>query len=203
MRNDRRLLVFLRAPREGQVKTRLACGIGAVSALEAYRTLLQHTLEAASGFGAVELRFTPADALPLVEPLLRPGWTAVFQGDGDLGFRLDSAFSDAFREGFRRVIVIGSDCPEILATDLESADAGLSDADVVLGPAKDGGYWLLGLRRPAPFLFRDMPWSTPHVLAETVRRVESAGLRLGRLRELADVDTAADWNRWLQSVRTV
>lgn len=201
MRNERRLLVFLRAPREGQVKTRLAREIGPVAALEAYRALLQRTLDAAADFGAVELRFTPADALPLVEPLLRPGWTAVAQGDGDLGGRLDSAFRDAFRDGFQRVMVVGSDCPEIGPEDLGLADERLSETDVVLGPAHDGGYWLLGLRRPAPFLFRDMPWSTPQVFAETVRRVEAAGLRLGRLRELADVDTAADWRRWLERAR--
>lgn len=201
MRNESRLLVFLRAPREGQVKTRLACEIGPVAALEAYRTLLQRTLDAAADFGAVELRFTPYDALPLVEPLLRPGWTAVGQGEGDLGVRLDSAFRDAFRDGFQRVMVVGSDCPEISPEDLSQADERLSESDVVLGPAHDGGYWLLGLRRPAPFLFRDMPWSTPHVFAETVRRVEAAGLRLGRLRELADVDTAADWRRWLERAR--
>jgi hypothetical protein len=201
MRNESRLLVFLRAPREGQVKTRLAREIGPVAALEAYRTLLQRTLDAAADFGAVELRFTPADSLPLVEPLLRPGWTAVAQGEGDLGVRLDSAFRDAFRDGFQRVMVVGSDCPEIGPEDLSQADERLSETDVVLGPAQDGGYWLLGLRRPASFLFRDMPWSTPGVFAETVRRVESAGLRLGRLRELADVDTAADWRRWLERAR--
>jgi rSAM/selenodomain-associated transferase 1 len=164
MRNDRRLLVFLRAPREGQVKTRLAREIGPVAALEAYRALLQRTLDAAADFGPVELRFTPSDALPLVEPLLRPGWTAVAQGDGDLGERLDSAFRDAFRDGFQRVMVVGSDCPEIGPEDLGLADERLSETDVVLGPAIDGGYWLLGLRRPAPFLFRDMPWSTPACL---------------------------------------
>lgn len=80
--------------------------------------------------------------------------------------------------------------------DLGAAAQALDSADVVVGPAADGGYWLLGLRRPAPFLFRDMPWSTDRVLAETCRRVEAAGLRLARLRPLSDVDTAEDWEVW-------
>lgn len=196
MSHPRRLLVFLKVPREGRVKTRLAATLGPAAALDVYRTLLATTLDAVAGWREVELRFSPDDGLAEVEPLLRPGWSAVGQGDGDLGRRLDRAFVDAFREGARQVFVVGSDCPAMSAADLAAAEEALSSADVVVGPAADGGYWLLGLRRPAPFLFRDMPWSTDRVLVETCRRVEAAGLRLAQLRTLSDVDTEADWKAW-------
>lgn len=197
MPHPRRLLVFLKVPRLGRVKTRLAASIGEEAALQAYRGMVAATLGAAGSWREVELRFAPDDGLGEVEPLLRPGWSAVGQGEGNLGSRLERAFNDAFREGTQRVLVIGSDCPSMQASDLLDAEEALSSADVVLGPASDGGYWLLGLRRPAPYLFRDMPWSTDTVFAETRRRVEAAGLRLVTLRTLSDVDTEADWQAWV------
>jgi uncharacterized protein len=193
---DQRLLVFLKVPRAGTVKTRLAATLGDPGALEAYRRLLAATLERISSVPSVEIRFSPDDAGDEAATLLRPGWTAVPQGEGDLGQRLSRAFDDAFREGFRRVLVIGSDCPDVTAADMESAREALDAADVVLGPAADGGYWLLGVRRPCPFLFREIPWSTAGVLEETRRRAEAAGLDVTLLRTLSDVDTVDDWIRW-------
>jgi hypothetical protein len=193
---DQRLLVFLKVPRAGTVKTRLAATLGEAGALEAYRRILAATLDRISSVRSVELRFTPDDAGDETAALLRPGWTAVPQGEGDLGQRLSRAFVDAFREGFRRVLVIGSDCPDVTAADMESAHEALDAADVVLGPATDGGYWLLGVRRPCGYLFRGIPWSTSGVLAATRRRAEASGLEVALLRTLSDVDTEEDWRRW-------
>lgn len=193
---DQRLLVFLKVPRSGTVKTRLAATLGDAGALDAYRRILAATLEQISSVPSVELRFSPDDAGDEAAALLRPGWTAVPQGEGDLGQRLSRAFDNAFREGFRRVLVIGSDCPDVTAADMECAHEALDESDVVLGPAADGGYWLLGVRRPCPFLFRGIPWSTASVLAETRARAEAAGLEVALLRTLSDVDTGEDWRRW-------
>src|SRR5262245_62441377 len=94
----------------------------------------------------VELRFTPADAEAEIRPWLRPGWRAVPQCDGDLGVRMMNAFADAFRAGANRVVIIGSDCPYLDAGDVRIAWTQLRACDLVLGPAEDGGYWLIGLR---------------------------------------------------------
>ena len=96
------------------------------------------------------------------------------------------------------MVVLGTDTPELTAADLEAAFAGLEDADVVLGPATDGGYWLIGLKRPFAELFTNIPWGGPGVLTATEAAGAAAGLRIRRLRWLSDIDTAADWEAWQQ-----
>jgi rSAM/selenodomain-associated transferase 1 len=113
------------------------------------------------------------------------------------GERLDRAFTEAFGTGARRVVVIGSDCPEIASDDIEKAWAALREFDLVLGPATDGGYWLLGLRAPQPQLFRGIPWSSATVLNETLARARPTGLSVHLLRELSDIDTVEDWRTFL------
>ena len=194
-----RLLVFLKAARLGAVKTRLAATVGAVAALAAYRELVAATLQNLTLAAAelhVELRFSPDDAAREIAPWRRVGWGAVAQGAGDLGERLARGFGDALGDGCQRVLVIGSDCPTVNAADLRAALVALEDHDVVLGPATDGGYWLLGLRAPQPELFTGIDWSTPQVLAQTLQRAAAAGLRVARLRELSDVDTEVEWRKW-------
>ena len=192
-----RLIVFVKAPRPGSVKTRIAEALGAKAAAAIYRILAERVLANLAGLREVELRFAPDDALPEIAPWLRRGWRACPQGEGDLGVRLQRAFADAFAAGARRVVVIGSDCPEVGAADIREAWQALAGADVALGPARDGGYWLIGLAQPQPRLFTDMPWSTAGVFRQTVERAGALGLRVARLRQLADVDTAADWKNFV------
>jgi rSAM/selenodomain-associated transferase 1 len=191
-----RVVVFLRAPRAGSVKTRLAAALGEDAALDVYRDLLAATFAALADQAGVELRHTPDDAGPEIAPMLRAGWAAAPQGGGGLSERLARAVDDAFRSGAGRVLVIGSDCPYLTGGDIGEALDALEESDLVLGPALDGGYWLIGLRRPAPYLFRGVPWSTPDVLAATRRHAEAAGLHVALLRALADIDTPEDWKRW-------
>jgi hypothetical protein len=120
----------------------------------------------------------------------RPAYTA--QSDGDLGRRLLAAFTAARDAGIGRAVMVGTDCPELQAAHLEQALQALGDHDLVLGPAADGGYYLIGARRPCPGLFRDMPWSTDRVLALTLARARDAGLRVRLLDLLRDLDTADD-----------
>lgn len=188
-----RLIVFVKAPRPGLVKTRIAEVLGAEAAAAIYRRLAECVLANLAGLREVELRFAPDDALPEIAPWLCPGWRANPQGGGDLGVRLERAFADAFAAGARRVVVIGSDCPEVRTADIRDAWQALAGAGVALGPAQDGGYWLIGLAQPQPRLFTDLPWSTADVFRQTVERARALGLRVARLRQLADVDTAADW----------
>lgn len=194
-----RLVVLLKAPRPGQVKTRLAAGVGVEAATEAYRQLLTTVLDRLAGWPEVELRHAPDDAAGEVAGWCRPGWTQAPQGPGDLGIRLARTMEEHFRDGAARVVVIGADCPHVTVDDLRAALAALEQDDVVLGPASDGGYWLVGLKAPWPVLFEDIAWSTAQVLAQTEARAAAAGLRVTRLRVLDDVDTAEDWARWQAS----
>lgn len=191
-----RLIVFLRAPQLGRVKTRLAAGLGDEAALAAYRHLLNATTEAIRDVDSVELRYTPDDAASAVEPWRRTGWTLSAQGAGDLGERLIRAFAEGFGGGFDRIAVIGTDCPYVTAGDVRAAWEALHTGDVVLGPAADGGYWLIGLRRPQPGLFRGMSWGGETVFRETRRRAVELGLTVAVLRELPDVDTTTDWEAY-------
>ncbi|MBM3881093.1 MAG: glycosyltransferase [Verrucomicrobia bacterium] len=202
--NQRLLIVFVKAPRPGTVKTRLARVLGASQAAAAYRILAETMLRGLEGVPAVELRFTPDDAEAEVRPWLRGEWHMRPQGAGDLGERMHRAFVEGFAGGAALVAIVGSDCPAVAREDIEGAWAVLAEADVVLGPAADGGYWLIGLRRPCAGLFEGLRWSGPDVLRETLARAQALGLRAGRLRELADVDEAEDWQRYLdQRARSV
>jgi len=198
---DWQLIIFLKAPRAGLVKTRLAAAIGPDGALQAYERLVETLLEGLATIEQVEFRFTPDDASGEVSRWLRDGWTSRAQGAGDLGERLCHAFRDAFESGARRVVVIGSDCPDVTPADIEAAWAALATHDVALGPATDGGYWLVGLRSLHEPVFGGIRWSTNSVLVETLAICKQSGLSVHQLRELSDVDTADDWQRFLQSRR--
>ncbi len=194
--------MFVRAPRPGSVKTRLAAALGADAACAAYRTLVDHLLpQLELPAFAVELRFTPDDAASELAPWLRPGWQLRPQGGGDLGARLERAVADSFASGFDRCLILGTDCPYLTAVDLRAAEEALNTHEVVLGPAVDGGYWLIGLRAPNGALFRDIPWSTGEVLAATRKRAQAAGMKVHLLRTLEDIDTHAEWARYRQSLR--
>ena len=195
--SDCRLIVFVKAPRAGFVKTRLAAALGPHGALAAYRALVERVLGELSPLRDVELRFAPDDATAEISAWLRPDWGAAPQGDGDLGARMHRAFAQAFASCATRVVLIGSDCPHVNTGDIAAAAAALTEYDVVLGPAEDGGYWLVALRAPAPGLFEQIAWSTERVLAQTRARAPSLGLRVHLLRTLPDVDTVEDWQRYL------
>lgn len=193
---DEVVLLLARAPQRGHVKTRLAAALGADAALAAHtalggavaRRLAPALGPARAGVAAV----TPPDALEAAAAWLGPPWRVVPQGEGDLGARLAAATDGAFASGARRVLCVGGDCAEVTPADVESACAALATHDAVLGPAADGGYWALGLARPAPGLFTGIDWGTARVAAQTRAAARSAGLRLAELRTLADVDRIED-----------
>ena len=195
--DEDKLIVFVKAARAGAVKTRLAKSIGAAAAVAAYRQLVETLLNQLRGLSGVEVCFSPDDAAGEVQRWLDESWHSQPQGDGDLGQRLQAAFQRAFDAGAKRVAIIGSDCPAIRVEDIREAWSGLQTHDVVLGPATDGGYWLVGLRQIQPGLFRGVHWSTDTVFTETFQRAQLAGLRVQLLRELADVDTEAEWRAFL------
>ncbi|HYV27821.1 MAG TPA: TIGR04282 family arsenosugar biosynthesis glycosyltransferase [Candidatus Eisenbacteria bacterium] len=193
--NDEHLIVFVKAPRPGTVKTRLAMAAEAQCA--AYQRLVRSVLGKLTKFNGVELRFAPWDAEHEIHPWLRPDWSAAAQSEGDLGQRLAGAFADAFRGGAKGVVIIGSDCPYLDAEDIREAWAQLRTHDLVLGPAEDGGYWLIGLRQNEPGLFENITWSSATVFSETMARAKAFGLKSFLLRTLSDVDTREDWERFI------
>ena len=186
--------MFVKAPRPGWVKTRIAQTAGPARACAIYRELVATVLGRLQSLRDVQLRFSPDDALDEIKPWLQPGWSAEGQGPGDLGERLERAFAAAFAGGAERVIIVGSDCPEVEARDIRRAWSELRAHDVVVGPAVDGGYWLIGLRAAQAELFRDVAWSSEQVLAQTLARAKSLRLRMQLLRILSDIDTEADWD---------
>lgn len=199
------VLAFVRAPEAGRVKTRLAAEIGPEAALQVYEKLAEQAVAAAAGVGIdteVRVHFTPADAEEAVRQWLGDGPVYLPQAQGDLGDRLRNAFEEAFRAGHNRVVVIGSDLPAMRAELLRHALEILDEHPAVVGPARDGGYYLLGLREPCPQVFTGIPWSTERVLEQTLQRLLSAGAAPVLLETLTDVDHAADLPPgWLDELR--
>ncbi len=191
-----RLIIFLKAARPGFVKTRLAAALGPDGACAVYVSLVETLLHRLRDRTDVELRFTPDDAAEEVRSWARSGWLMKPQGQGDLGDRLICAVEEAFQDRCEAVAIIGADCPEVSSRDVDGAleIVASGKADVVLGPAKDGGYWLIALRKPVAELFTGMAWSTESVFAETRARAHGLGLTVKEMRILADVDTLDDWD---------
>lgn len=189
------LIVFARAPRPGRVKSRLVSALGAAGAARLHATLLARTVATARAArcGTVELHCAPHSGHPLFRSLARRhGIRLRAQAGGDLGARMRLAMEQALRQT-EAVVLIGSDCPALRSADLRAAFAALrAGADVVLAPAEDGGYPLIGLRRVSAGLFDRMPWGGPAVLGETRARAAGLGWSVTLLRPLWDVDRPRD-----------
>ncbi len=188
------LVVFAKAPRAGEAKTRLAPALGAAGAAALAERLLAHAVAqaAAAGFDVVELCVTPDPTHPAFRDLAaRHRVVLGVQGHGDLGARMARAFERRLAT-HDRVVLIGTDAPALEAARLTEAARALATHDAVFVPALDGGYALVGLRRPAPALFADIPWSTPAVMARTRERLRAARLTWAELAPVADVDEPAD-----------
>ncbi len=194
-----RLLVFSKAPEPGQVKTRLIPLLGAEAAARLYTRLLDDTLRKAIACGLcpVELWCTPsvrhaffrrcAQQYPLQ---LHP------QGKGDIGRRMSVAIRSTLQVAAHAVL-IGADCPALCAADIDSAIVHLAEGtDIVLGPAADGGYYLIGMSRHHPQLFEAIAWGTPRVLDATLAQCRVHGLEWFCLPEHADVDTPDDYREY-------
>jgi rSAM/selenodomain-associated transferase 1 len=195
------LLVFAREPVLGRVKTRLAAGIGPEAALATYRELLALTAAAvAAAQVPATLWLAEAPAPPAAPTLPRPEWPGlpwrVQPPTGALGGRMAHAFGEAFAGGAAHAAIIGTDCPGLTADLLRQAFDHLASHDLVLGPAHDGGYYLLGMNSLHPALFEHKSWSTATVLPDTLADSARLGLRVALLPALHDVDSAQDLATW-------
>lgn len=200
-----RLIVFARYPVPGETKTRLIDHLGEERAASLQDAMTRHTLAQVSGTAETrgieaEIRFTGGEGSLMAEKYGR-AWMYTPQGDGDLGQRLRRALQEAFAAGVAKVVVIGTDCPAITPTCLASAFDALGGNDLVVGPAVDGGFYLLGLRRPWPELFAGIAWGTSAVLGQTLAAARSLGLSVHLLTPLQDVDRPEDLSAWWTSQR--
>lgn len=193
-----RLIVMAKAPVAGLAKTRLIPALGADGAAALAQRLLAHALEQAlqaarrGGLGAVELCCAPDAWDPGFAAWVgSPGVTLTDQGDGDLGERMARALHRALLT-HATAVLIGTDAPALDANRLQAAQAALRCHDAVFVPALDGGYALVGLRRPLPTLFDAMPWSTPLVMQRSRERLAAAGASHVELAPVADIDVPAD-----------
>lgn len=201
------VIVFAKAPRAGYAKTRLIAALGADGAARLAERLLQAALAQAldAGVGPVELCVTPDRDHPAFARAARRGdVTVTTQGTGDLGQRMARAFDRVLRL-HDAALLIGTDAPRLDAAYLRAAAAALHGADAVFGPAADGGYALVGLKRAAPQLFAGMHWSHERVMADTRERLAASGLRHVELPVLHDIDEPADLRHlphdWLAPAR--
>jgi len=196
------LILFTRYPEVGNAKTRLIPALGATAAAEIHRQLTEHSIAQIRRLRAdfpvtVQVQFVGGDRTQM-QSWLGGDLDYRSQASGDLGDRMAAAFQQSFAAGFGQVVLMGSDCPQLDADLLTQAFQCLPPHDLVLGPATDGGYYLIGLRRPIPELFREIAWSTEVVLAQTIAIAEQWGLKTALLPTLSDIDTPADLPLWYE-----
>lgn len=201
-----RLAVFARAPRLGKVKTRLCPPLSPEQALALHRALVEDTLERLRGSGLADTERFVYFSEPLgdSDDLAIPAdWRTRLQRGADLGERLTHCFQDAFAEGVERLVVVGADSPTLPLDFVNQAFAALAEAVVVLGPARDGGYYLVGASRFVPEMFRGIDWGGALVLAQTVEALAHFGLGAKLLPAWYDIDTMADVEALKKEIETV
>ena len=191
MRNRSALVVMAKAPQGENVKTRLRGLMPDHERLALYASLLEGTVERLADVPDVDtyISFTPESARGYFLSFGLP----VFPQEGvDLGHRMHVALKTVLANGYESAALVGSDIPELTAGTVTGGLALLRESDVVFGPARDGGYYLVALKKPAGEVFKGIRWSTPHALEDSVRRAEGLGLRVALAEELYDIDTIED-----------
>lgn len=185
------LIIFIRRPISGKVKTRLAKTLGNEKAVAVYKKLLQHTREITTNIDAKRMLYY-ADAIDKDDEWNATMYHKELQQGDNLGQRMSSAFHYCFEKGYEKVLIIGSDCYQLTSAIIEEAYEILENSDVVAGPASDGGYYLLGMKTYQPELLELDKWSTDTVLAKTLAHCEKLALEYAMLPVLNDVDEASD-----------
>jgi rSAM/selenodomain-associated transferase 1 len=190
------LVVVAKAPLPGKVKTRLIPHFTPEEAADLYRCFLEDRIIAMNSLKGVDLAiaYTPADAGDMFTPFRRNEFSLFSQKGKDLGQRLNSIFQEKLADGYDAVSIIDSDSPDLPASTVQESFKRLlsNQTDVVFGPCHDGGYYLVGMRKPHPELFYDIPWSTETVLANTLETAKKIGLKTNLLPWWNDLDTFED-----------
>lgn len=195
LKTDSALIIFGKAPIPGLVKTRLCPPLTPDEAATLQGSLVLDVAERSRSVGRLDrfLACTPSREHVFFKVLEeRQGLKLMDQVGDDLGARMDQAFRDVFALGYKRLLLVGTDVPTLPASAYSQALDLLSDHDLVLGPSEDGGYYLIGLKKPAPGLFTEIPWSTEQVCALTRKKAEALGLKTALLPVCRDIDRVED-----------
>ena len=187
------LIIFIKNPVAGKAKTRLAKDVGDEKALEIYKSLLAYTRTIALLINAKRYLYYGGEILD--DDWDKTSFIKRLQSEGDLGERMSNAFTDVLAE-HNKVLIIGSDCPQLDLMTISRAYEKLEDHDYVVGPSKDGGYYLLGMKELTANVFSNIEWSTDNVCSQTVERIKSANMTFDLLPELSDVDYKEDWDQY-------
>jgi uncharacterized protein len=185
------LIIFARNPELGKCKTRLAKTIGDEAALEIYKHLLFHTANVAKSIAEDRFVFY-SEEIQQNDIWDDTIFGKKLQVEGDLGLKMETAFSEIFQMGYEKIAIIGSDLFDLKPQHINEAYKNLNTNDAVIGPAKDGGYYLLGLTQMNESLFRNKSWSTSKVLEETLNNLRENNIKFTTLETLNDIDTYDD-----------
>jgi len=188
------LIIFMKAPRLGTVKTRLQPQLTAEQSLTLYRAMGEDLVAKFRGAAEFDLQiyFWPPESEEEIRQWLGNDMAFFAQEEGDLGWKMLRAFAHAFQQGYRKAVIIGSDLPTLDQSRIKEAFRQLETHDAVLGPTDDGGYYLVALKTLHPELFADVSWSTEQVFAQTMENARRANLQITLLKKEADLDTFPD-----------
>ena len=195
------VIIFAKLPQKGKVKTRLAKDVGENFATAFYRACAEYIFSEIQNLSRKD--FTPfifcygKSEVNRISRWAGKNFIVRPQIDGDLGERMSASFNEVFNEGFSRAVIIGTDVPDFRSDMIISTSSKLNNSDFVIGPSSDGGYYLLGMNKPFPELFKEIEWSTSLVLQTTVDIIKSSNLKIELLERLVDIDTEKDLRNWM------
>lgn len=195
------LIIFVKNPELGRVKTRLAATVGDHAALDIYMRLLERTKQITRPLPFDKTVFY--DRILAKEDLWKAqGFAKDVQPEGDLGQRMSIAFQSSFEKGYKRICIIGSDCYELTTEILSDAFKALESKNTVIGGAKDGGYYLVGMNQWLPEIFLNKAWSTAEVYPSTIKDFIKLGMTFTELPKLNDIDREEDLGSWADDLLT-
>lgn len=195
IKNMNHLLIFIKNPIKGRAKTRLAATVGDDEALRIYLELLKHTRNIATEIDAHRNLFY-SHFINENDEWNNPDFDKQLQIEGDLGKKMAAGFQTAFEKGATKVVIVGSDCATLTKEIIDSAFAKLETNDFVIGPAVDGGYYLLGMKAFTPEVFQNIAWSTEAVFPQTINFIKNKNKTYALLPTLSDIDYEEDWVKY-------
>jgi uncharacterized protein len=188
------LIIFQKNEVRGKVKTRLAATVGDEAALKIYKILINYTHQVIQSL-PVDTYIFFSDFIPDDTSAIPIDFSFKIQSRGDLGERMKNAFQMLFNLGYQKILILGTDCADLQTIHIESALEKLNKVDVVIGPAEDGGYYLLGMKKFSNTLFEEIEWSTINVFNQTVAKLNQANLTYDTTTILSDIDREEDWEK--------
>jgi rSAM/selenodomain-associated transferase 1 len=199
------VIVFAKFPEDGNVKTRLSRTLGVEFAVRFYTSMAEHAFNVCLAVPKEEadlhLYYDYPNDIESIKNWIPAGFSLHLQKGKDLGEKMKNAFGLLFEKSYKKVIIIGTDCPDINVNIILKSFEELSRHDITIGPSNDGGYYLLGMNRFYPFLFDDNKWSSNQVLTGTIEKINENKLSLFKLPELIDIDNEEDLRKWLSKTK--